>query len=907
MQEKNLYLIDAMALIFRAFYSFKTPVINSKGINTSASYGFFNALLDIIQKHSPYALAVCFDVSSDTFRKEQYANYKANRQAPPEEILSNLPYIKSLLEAMNIKTIGMEGYEADDIIGTLAKKAKNSGYKVFMVTPDKDYAQLVEDNIFILKLPYRNQPEQILGEKEVLEKFEIQNTKQVIDILGLWGDSVDNIPGVKGIGEKKAKALLQQFSSIEEIIANTDKITINSVRKAIEENKQEALLSKKLATIDVNVPVDFLEEEFKMKTPNFEKCKQMFDNLEFKQFAKRFFKIYNHQQENNTLFGAEPIHNEQQTSIFDNFSSFDNIGSKAHNYIFVNDDFFNILQEIKTTKEFAFALHTNEQGFDSKIIGIALCTQKGKAYYYTWHTEDKTDKEITTLLEDKEITKICYDVKLQSHALTNEGIVIGENVFDVMLAHYLIASEERSKLEDLSLIYLNYETIEKKKGEVLNEKDFLCERADIVIQLMPIFKEKLRSEGLENLFYNVEMPLSRVLLAMEKEGICIDSQVLKNYSLLLQEEKKELEKKIFEYSKREFNIASPIQLGSVLFDELKITEGRKTKKTKTKHYSTSEEVLEKLSAYHPIVPLILEWRKISKLKNTYVDALPLLINKGTGRIHTTFNQAVTATGRLSSANPNLQNIPIRSEQGKEIRRAFVPNYEGHYLLSADYSQIELRIIASLSKDYHLCKDFSEGKDIHTATAAKIYHVKEEDVSKQMRSSAKSVNFGIVYGISAFGLSENLLISRTEAQNLINEYFAAYPKVEEFIQNKIAFAKEKGYAQTILGRRRYLKNINSANLNLRNFDNRNAVNMTIQGTSADMIKIAMVNIYRELQERNLKSKLLVQIHDELIFDVPENELEIMKVLVPKTMQEALPLEDVPVVADYGVGKNWLEMK
>lgn len=907
MQEKNLYLIDAMALIFRAFYSFKTPVINSKGINTSASYGFFNALLDIIQKHSPYALAVCFDVSSDTFRKEQYANYKANRQAPPEEILSNLPYIKSLLEAMNIKTIGMEGYEADDIIGTLAKKAKNSGYKVFMVTPDKDYAQLVEDNIFILKLPYRNQPEQILGEKEVLEKFEIQNTKQVIDILGLWGDSVDNIPGVKGIGEKKAKALLQQFSSIEEIIANTDKITINSVRKAIEENKQEALLSKKLATIDVNVPVDFLEEEFKMKTPNFEKCKQMFDNLEFKQFAKRFFKIYNHQQENNTLFGAEPIHNEQQTSIFDNFSSFDNIGSKAHNYIFVNDDFFNILQEIKTTKEFAFALHTNEQGFDSKIIGIALCTQKGKAYYYTWHTEDKTDKEITTLLEDKEITKICYDVKLQSHALTNEGIVIGENVFDVMLAHYLIASEERSKLEDLSLIYLNYETIEKKKGEVLNEKDFLCERADIVIQLMPIFKEKLRSEGLENLFYNVEMPLSRVLLAMEKEGICIDSQVLKNYSLLLQEEKKELEKKIFEYSKREFNIASPIQLGSVLFDELKITEGRKTKKTKTKHYSTSEEVLEKLSAYHPIVPLILEWRKISKLKNTYVDALPLLINKGTGRIHTTFNQAVTATGRLSSANPNLQNIPIRSEQGKEIRRAFVPNYEGHYLLSADYSQIELRIIASLSKDYHLCKDFSEGKDIHTATAAKIYHIKEEDVSKQMRSSAKSVNFGIVYGISAFGLSENLLISRTEAQNLINEYFAAYPKVEEFIQNKIAFAKEKGYAQTILGRRRYLKNINSANLNLRNFDNRNAVNMTIQGTSADMIKIAMVNIYRELQERNLKSKLLVQIHDELIFDVPENELEIMKVLVPKTMQEALPLEDVPVVADYGVGKNWLEMK
>lgn len=907
MQEKNLYLIDAMALIFRAFYSFKTPVINSKGVNTSASYGFFNAILDIIQKHSPYALAVCFDVSSDTFRKEEYADYKANRQAPPEEILSNLPYIKSLLEAMNIKTIGIEGYEADDIIGTLAKKAKNLDYKVFMVTPDKDYAQLVEDNIFILKLPYRNQPEQILGEKEVLEKFEIQNTKQVIDILGLWGDSVDNIPGVKGIGEKKAKALLQQFSSIEEIIANTDKITINSVRKAIEENKEQALLSKKLATIYTDVPIDFKEEEFKMKTPDLIKCKQIFDNLEFKQFAKRFFKIYSPQQENDTLFATKPIQNEQQASIFDNFSTFDNIETKAHNYILVNDNLSDVLQEIKETKEFAFALHTNEQGFDSKVIGMALCPKKNKAYYYSWHANKETDKEIINLLQEDEFRKICYDIKLQSHALSNEHIEIKGKVFDIMLAHYLIASEERSKLEDLSLIYLNYETIEKKKGEILNEKDFLCEKADIVFQLMPIFEERLKKDNLEQLFYKVEMPLSKVLLAMEKEGIRIDTQVLRNYSLLLQEEKQKLEKKIFEYSKREFNIASPIQLGSVLFEELKITEGRKTKKTKTKHYSTSEDVLEKLSSYHPIIPLILEWRKVSKLKNTYIDALPLLINKGTGRIHTTFNQAVTATGRLSSANPNLQNIPIRSEQGKEIRRAFVPNYEGHYLLSADYSQIELRIIASLSKDYHLCKDFREGKDIHTATAAKIYHVKEEEVSKQMRSSAKSVNFGIVYGISAFGLSENLLISRTEAQNLINEYFSAYPKVEEFIRNKIAFAKENGYAQTILGRRRYLKNINSANLNLRNFDNRNAVNMTIQGTSADMIKIAMVNIHKELQERNLQSKLLVQIHDELIFDVPENELEIMKTLVPKVMQEALPLEDVPVVADYGIGKNWLEMK
>ncbi|MDO5760056.1 MAG: DNA polymerase I [Bacteroidota bacterium] len=909
MQEKNLYLIDAMALIYRAFYSFKNPIINSKGVNTSAAYGFFNALLDIIQKHSPYALAVCFDVSSATFRKEEYAEYKSNRLAQPEEITSNMPYIKSLLEAMNIKTLGMEGYEADDLIGTLAKKAKKEGYKVFMVTPDKDYAQLVEENIYILKLPYRNQPEQILGEKEVLEKFEIKNTKQVIDILGLWGDSSDNIPGVKGIGEKKAKALLQQFSSIEEIIANTDKITVSSVRKAIEENKQQALLSKKLATIDLNVPIDFDEEEFKMRTPNFVECKQLLDNLEFKTTAKRLFNIYNKvaEKQDNSLFANTSIKQEEQTSMFDNFSSFDNIKTIQHKYISINDEFDFLRQTINTQKAFAFAILTDKEGFDAKIKSISICVEKSKSYYYIWHTDNDIDKEIIAFLQDKSIKKYCYDIKLQSHALLNENIEIEGGNFDIMLAHYLIDSEERSKMEDLSLIYLKYEMIEKHKNEFLNEKDFLCEKADMVFQLVPIFEEKLKEGGFEKLFYEVEMPLSRVLLAMEKEGIKIDSQVLRKYSSLLQEEKQELEKKIFEYSKREFNIASPIQLGAVLFEELDITEGRKTKKTKTKHYSTSEDVLEKLSAYHPIVPLILEWRKLSKLKNTYVDALPLLINKRTGRIHTTFNQAVTATGRLSSANPNLQNIPIRSEQGKEIRRAFVPNYEGHYLLSADYSQIELRIIAALSKDYHLCKDFRDGKDIHLATAAKIYHVKEEEVSKQMRSSAKSVNFGIVYGISAFGLSENLLISRTEAQGLINEYFMAYPNVEKFIKDKISFAQQKGYAQTILGRRRYLKNINSANANLRNFDNRNAVNMTIQGTSADMIKIAMVNIYKELQQRNLKSKLLVQIHDELIFDVPEEELEIMQDLVPKVMQEALPLENVPVIADYGIGKNWLEMK
>ncbi len=898
-----------MALIFRSYYAFKNPVINSKGVNTSASLGFFNTLMDVIQKHNPYAMCVCFDISSDTFRKQEYADYKSNRQAAPEEILSNIPYIQSLLKAMNIKTMGVEGYEADDIIGTLAKKAKKKGYKVYMITPDKDYAQLVEENIFILKLPYRQQPEQILGEKEVLEKFEIKNTKQVIDILGLWGDSSDNIPGVKGIGEKKAKALLQKFDSIEEILANTDKITVPSVRKAIEENKQQALLSKKLATIDLNVPIEFIEQEFEMKSPNFTECKKLFDELEFRKAGSRFFSIYKEKQseQKNTLFETTDTLPILQTSIFDNSALDNDILNRELSYVFLNDNFTNIFEEIKNKHEFAFAIEPDTAGMEGKIKSIALCTERAKAYYYVWHTDIALDKKIKDILQDESITKICYDIKLQNHILTNEGITTRGNNFDVLLSHYLIASEERSKLEDLALIYLEYVMMEKQKDTPLNEKDFLCQRADVSFQLMPIFKERMKQDNLENLFYKIEMPLSDVLLSMEKEGICLDTKALQRYSMFLQKEKDILEKQIFEYSKEEFNIASPIQLGHVLFEKLNITEGRKTKKTKTKHYSTSEEVLEKLSAYHPIVPLILEWRKLSKLKNTYVDALPLLINKNTGRIHTTFNQAVTATGRLSSANPNLQNIPIRSEMGKEIRRAFVPNKEGHYLLSADYSQIELRIIASLSQDYNLCKDFREGKDIHLSTAAKIYHVEEKEVSKQMRSSAKSVNFGIIYGISAFGLSENLSVSRTEAQNLINEYFLAYPKVEEFIKNRIAFAQEKGYAQTVLGRRRYLRNINSANVNLRNFDNRNAVNMTIQGTSADMIKIAMVNIYKELQKRKMQSKLLVQIHDELIFDVPEQELETMKELVVSLMQESLPLENVPVIADCGIGKNWLEMK
>lgn len=916
---KSLFLIDAMALIFRSYYALnKNPRINSKGLNTSATLGFFNTLFDIIQKHEPDLLAVCFDVSSDTFRKEEYADYKANREACPEEILSNLPYIKALLKAMNIKTIGIEGYEADDVIGTLAKKGKKMGFTVYMVTPDKDYAQLVEDNIFILKLPRMGLGEQILGVKEVLEKFEIKRPEQVIDILGLWGDSSDNIPGVKGIGEKKAKALLQQFDSIEDIIENSDKITVNSVRKAIEENKEEALLSKKLATIRLDVPVELEEKEFQRKTPDFMECKRLFEDLEFRKFSERFFNLYKKDQDlvkKDQLFSTQTSSFEKKRStlfepafdLFSSFSNFKSINKINHNYKSSYNSLEEMLRQINEKKEFAFSLITDNESFDCNLKALAFCVEKGKAFYYPLNNENKITNELKEIFENSEIRKICYDIKQKNHALSNSNIPINGDNFDVMLAHYLISSEERGTLDDLSQIYLDYEMIVKQKNIELNERDYTCEQADIIFQLYPLFKQRLKQDNLEELFYNVEMPLSDVLLAMEKEGIKVDEKVLKNYSQLLQQEKDIIEQEIFEYAGEKFNIASSVQLGNILFEKLDITNGKKIKKTKTKHYSTSEDVLEKLAVYHPIVPLILDWRKISKLKNTYVDALPLLINKKTGRIHTTFNQATTATGRLSSANPNLQNIPIRSEQGKEIRRAFVPNYEGHYLLSADYSQIELRIIASLSEDKHLCNDFQQGKDIHTSTAAKIYHVNENEVSKEMRSSAKSVNFGIIYGISAFGLSESLLISRNQAQELINEYFSAYPSVEEFINKRIAFAREKGYAETLLKRRRYLNNINSANANLRNFDNRNAVNMTIQGTSADMIKIAMVNVFKEIKERNLKSKLLVQIHDELIFDIPEEEINIMKELVPKVMQEALPLNNVPVIADYGIGKNWLEMK
>lgn len=788
---KKFFLIDAFALIYRSFYALnKNPRINSNGLNTSAILGFANSLLDIIGKYNPDLMAIAFESKSPSFRKQEYDQYKANREAMPEELRQSIPYIEKLIECMNLKEVSCEGYEADDVIGTLAKKAKREGFAVYMVTPDKDYAQIVEDNIYILRLQTAFSKEQLLSKEDVLEKYEIKDTKQMIDLLGLWGDSADNIPGVKGIGEKKAKLLLQQFDSIEDIIANTDKIENNSIRKAIEENKDAALFSKKLATICLDVPIEFSEKEFEMKQPDFAACNALFEELEFKKFSQRFVKVF---------------------------------GTKYN------------LKDNSTVSP-------NTTSSDVDLFSFAQ--------------DSPTPTPTKTTIIDK-----------------------ASPYYPIVLAQYLIDPEKRI------------------------DNDYIIANAEALKQQ---YLKQLQEDGLEKLYYDVELPLRDVLLDMEHEGVRFDIEAIKDFSDVLQKEKDALQETIFELAGETFNISSPKQLGEILFQKLNIQADAKAKKTHTKQFSTAESVLAKLKDKHPIVEKILQFREIAKLKNTYVDALPQLVDKQTGRIHTTFNQTVTTTGRLSSSNPNLQNIPIRTERGKEIRKAFVASDSDHVLLSADYSQIELRIIASMSGDEHLCQEFALGHDIHRSTAAKIYNVPQDEVTKQMRSAAKSVNFGIIYGVSVFGLSQGLGISRSEAQQLISGYFESFPKISQFIKDKIQFAKDNGYAKTLLGRRRYLNNINSQNQSLRSFDERNAVNMTIQGTGADMIKIAMVKMYNRLKEENLQSKMILQIHDELIFDVPKNELERMKTLVKQTMENALPLRNVPVLVEMGWGDNWLEI-
>jgi DNA polymerase-1 len=921
MEKKTLYLIDAMAVIYRAFYALnKNPRINSKGQNVSAVLGFCNTLLDIIKQYKPSHLGIAFDLQGPTFRHIQYEQYKANRQAMPEEIREAIPIIKNIIQAMNIPLLCKEGYEADDVIGTIAKKASAKGYEVFMVTPDKDYAQLVEENIKMLKLSRGANPNEIWGVAEVLERFEITNPLQVIDILGLWGDSSDNIPGVPSIGEKKAKALIQQFSSIENILENSDKIESKSIRKAIEENKDLAIQSKQLATIIIDAPIELNEDELAITQPDIQACNQIFNELEFTTFAKRFNAHYQIPQPQPTidLFNTTV----SEPTLF-NLATYPTYKEVPHTYTAIHsaEELKEVINSMLQETLIAFDTETTSLEIDCELLGISLVSQRHKGFFVFFPQSKDLQKDfleiIKPLFENETIEKVAHNLKFDKNVLLNYGIEVKGKTFDTLLAHYLIDPESRHKLDILSEKYLEYtmidfETvfgktikepikIEKLNAELLTE--YAVEDADVTFGLKPILEEELKQNGLLELFYNIEMPLVDVLLGMERQGVRIDTTQLHKFSQLLQEQKQQLEERIYQLAGKEFNISSPKQLGIILFDELQISSDKKIKKTQTKQYSTSEDVLQKLINYHPIIPLILEYRSLTKLKSTYVDALPEIVNSATNKIHTHYKQATTSTGRLASESPNLQNIPIRTELGKQIRSCFIPQDDKHTLLAADYSQIELRIIASLSKDQALCQAFHTGEDIHLSTASKIYMLPPQEITQEMRRNAKSVNFGIIYGISAFGLSEQLHITRKEAQGLIDQYFYSYPQIKQYITTCIETATEKGYAESICGRRRYLPDLHSANANIRNFAQRNAVNMPIQASSADMIKIAMINIHKEFEKNSLQSKMILQVHDELVFDVYKPELETVKTIVKQQMLNALQLE-VPIEVSINEGENWL---
>lgn len=922
MEKNKLFLIDAMAMIYRAFYAMnKSPRINSKGLDTSAAFGFFNTLLSLLKQYKPTHIGIAFDLHGPTFRHKEFADYKSNRQATPDEIRQMEPYIRDIIDAMHIPILSSEGYEADDVIGTLAKQAAKQGFEVYMVTPDKDYAQLVEENVRILKLGRMGSDAEIWGVDEVLQKFEIEHPKQVIDILGLWGDSSDNIPGVPGVGEKKAKALLKQFGSIENAIERCDEIESKSLRSAISENKDIALQSKFLATIVLDVPVEFDAKEFEVKQPDFESCKRLFEELEFKTFSKKFFEHFGIDE---TAIKKSVVKNKpaqfMQPDLFSDFSSCQSFETINKDYVFV-DNFGaleNLVKDLQTSKLISF--HCNE--VQGKLIGISFSSEKGKADFVPLYGKSEENIERVNLLkeifENENITKVVYDLKTEKHILSRYACSIKGNCFDVQLAHYLLDSEVSHKVDFLSEKYLSYrmadgDSLTKEFAKSLQTSvlkmcksqfsDYCSEIADVLFQLKDILETELKNNDLYSLFADMELPLVDVLFSMEQNGVRIDSAELAEFSKKLGTHKTELENQIYAFAGEKFNISSPKQLSEILFTRLQIVGDDKKKKTNTKQLSTAEDVLQKLASVHPIVPLILEYRKITKLKSTYVDALPALVNPKTGRLHTSYNQAVTATGRLSSNNPNLQNIPIRTDLGKEIRKCFIPANEDFVLLAADYSQIELRIIASLSEDEHLCDAFRAGEDIHLATAAKIYGMDKSEISKEQRANVKSVNFGIIYGISSFGLAQQLGVSRKEASDLIEQYFESYPRVKQYIESCKENAREKGYAQSMCGRRRYLKDINSLNGNLRAFAERNAVNMPVQASSADMIKLAMIGIYRRMLSEGLQSKMIMQVHDELVFDVYKPELEQMRLIVKEEMENALKL-NVPIVVEMNSGENWL---
>lgn len=938
--QKKLFLLDALALIYRAYYALiRNPRITTTGRNTNAQFGFTTTLLDLINKEKPSHMAVAFDTHAPTERHTSFVDYKANREDAPEDLMDALPDIKRIIEGFNIPVVELDGYEADDVIGTLAWQAAAAGYTVYMVTPDKDYGQLVKDNVFIYKPPYQGNKEEIMGPREICDKWQIKDVHQVIDILGLMGDAVDNIPGIAGIGEKTAMKLLAQYGSLENVLANADTIG-GKMGEKIKAGSENAILSKQLATIITNVPVAFHEEDFCIKPSNKEKLTEIFTELEFKTLGKRVL------GETFAAANAEsPVPaKSQQTDLFGNIvedtatlTARDETQEAAPNILLADKHIENtphtyhladtpekraeLLALLLKQKELCFDTETTgKDANDVEMVGMSFSFSKGEAWYVPVPADQAATQAILEtfrpLFENQKITFIGQNVKYDALVLKWYGIEIKGEIFDTMLAHYLIEPEGRRSMDLLSAQYLQYEpvsieTLIGKKGktqgnmrdvELEKIKDYAAEDADITLQLKEKFLPLLPKKGVEKVFYEVENPLVKVLTDMEYEGVRIDIQALADYSRELETEIKRAEESVYKQAGVRFNLASPKQLGEVLFEKLQLDP--KAKKTRTGQYATSEDVLQKLSHKHQIVEDILVFRELSKLKSTYVDALPLMINRRTGRVHTSYNQAVAVTGRLSSNNPNLQNIPIRTDRGREVRKAFVPRNDEFVLLSADYSQIELRIIAAISEDKHMIEAFRDKQDIHAITAAKVYNVDLADVTSDMRRNAKSVNFGIIYGVSAFGLSENLDISRTEAKTLIDNYFAQYPSIKKYMDNQIKFAQKNGYVQTVLGRKRWLKDINSSNAVVRGYAERNAINMPIQGTAADMIKLAMISVHKAFKERNLRSRMILQVHDELVFDAHLSEVETIKPLILECMRNALPLS-VPVEAEIGAGRNWLE--
>lgn len=917
---KKLFLLDAYALIFRAYYAFiKNPRITSEGINTSAVLGFVNTLHEILQKEKPDYIGVVFDPPGPNFRDEIYPEYKANRDATPEEIKRSVPYIKEILEAFKIPVVEIPGYEADDTIGTLAKMAEEEGFTVFMVTPDKDYGQLVSDHIFMYKPKRGNKETEILGKKEICELYTIERPEQVIDILAIWGDTADNIPGIPGVGEKTSKKLIAKFGSAENLLQNADKLK-GKQKENVENSKALVAQSKMLVTIKTDVPVEFNADDYKKEKPDYKKLEALFTKLEFNALSRRLI------PEKMVVKTSQP--ENRQTSLFADDETIPTVDSHSvynpdiQKYKTLESPYEieELAKKLNKLEEFCFDTETTSADPQkAELVGIAFCGAADEAYYIPVPDNKETAKTILNLLspplENESILKIGQNLKYDLRVLSNYEQTVKGLLFDTMVAHYLIDSEARHNLTYLSETYLNYSPIEIEQLAGKNLKDgamrkvpiekitvYACEDADITFQLKPILKSELEKQQLLTLAEEIEFPLIYVLTEMENNGVKIDLERLKKYEQELIEQIKGTEAKIFELAGTDFNISSPKQLGVILFEKLKISDNPKL--TKTKQYATGEKELLKLENKHEIISHILDYRSNSKLLSTYVKALPKLINEKTNKLHTTFNQTVVSTGRLSSTNPNLQNIPVRTEEGRKIREAFIPENSENLLIAADYSQIELRIMAHLSDDDNMISAFQNNEDIHAATAAKIYDVPKENVSKDMRSRAKSANFGIIYGISAFGLAENLSISRSEAKELIDGYFNSYPKVKEYMDSAIREGRKKSYVSTLFGRKRFLRNIHSSNGMQRSIDERNAINAPIQGTASDIIKKAMLKCNQYIRENKLNSKMILQVHDELLFDVPKSEKEKLTSLVRKAMEQAAELS-VKLKADIGEGANWLE--